>query len=180
MWRNSVAVVVLVVLAGCQSLSSGSRYNEPFFYETVDAKTSKVVLHQALPVLAQQARTYIQGGVPVSNKEVNKQEANCEFEVRRLSPVATEIQPDTFKVTRVVRTEELFSRHDQPLLVASQGGGGVADLFKFATRLTLQSERQPNVVHFTCSHMEHLTNGGDHLRYSQFQQAAGKIVSVTE
>ena len=177
MTRFYLGVALVLGLTACQ-LASDSRFNEPFFYEHLQPGVSKVVLHQALTLPAQQARTYIQGGRALNRQEVHIQEANCEFEVRQLSPTATQIKPDTFVITRVVRDEELFSRTGAPLMVADMGNG--ADLFKFSTRSTVRSKMQPNVRYFTCSHMEHLSNGGDHLRYSQFLHTVGNVLSLGE
>jgi len=173
--RILIVCAVLFGLAGCQA-GSYSRPQGPYFYEQVHSQVSKVVLRQPLTVPAQQVRTFIQGGRPVSNQEVYKQEANCQFEMRHLTQGATEIKPDEFTVTKVVRNEDLFSQ--LPVMVAGMGGDGAADLFIFSTRLAVSSPKQPEVAYFTCSHMEHLTNGGTHLRYSQFLQAVGDVVKI--
>jgi len=177
--RFLMVCAVLLGLAGCQ-VGNYTRAEGPFFYEQVHSQVSKVILREPLTIPAQQVRTYIQGGRPVSSREVQKLEANCQFEVRQYQQGAIEIKPDEFNVIKVVHSEDLFSRLGKPLMVASStGGDGAADLFEFSTRLTLSSPRQPNVAYFTCSHMEHLTNGGDHLRYNQFLQAVGNVVKLT-
>ena len=163
-------------LSACQ-VGYNSRASGPFFFEQVRVG-GKVILHQPLTIPSQQVRAFVQGGRPVSIQQVYKQEANCQFETRQLAQGAMEIKPDEFMITKVVRTEELFSSLQRPLLVASMGDGA-ADLYEFKTRLSVSSKKNPDVRYFTCSHMEHLSTGGDHLRYQQFLQAVGNVVTLS-
>lgn len=167
----------MLALSACQ-VGYSSRVSGPFFFEQVRVG-DKIVLHQPLTIPSQQVRAFVQGGQPVSIQQVYKQAANCQFEIRQLAQGTLEIKPDEFMITKVVRTEDLFSGLQRPLLVASMGGDGAADLYEFKTRLSVSSKKNPDVRYFTCSHMEHLSTGGDHLRYQQFLQAVGKVVSLS-
>jgi len=170
------AIFAALGLPACQNLPAPES-SGPFLFEKAAPPVSMIVLHQALTLPAQQARVHIQGGREVPRVEMNAYYPNCEFEVRHLTDRPLRIEPDEFKIIKVVYSEELFSQLGRRIIIASSTGDGGGDTFKFLTRFYVKSDRQPDVTHFTCSYIEQASHGW-HMTFRQFQEAAGQVVSL--
>ncbi|MEN8169159.1 MAG: hypothetical protein ABFS08_02955 [Pseudomonadota bacterium] len=142
---------------------------------------SSFTLHTALIVPVGHARVFLQGGVVVAKGEVDLYRPHCNVEVRSVSAGDSHIEPDTFVVTVVVEDEEdIVDWKESPRyasLLATADDSVVITITRFV-RHTLQSERQPEVMHITC-------HGGfaepwqvDYPSISDIRQVLGKLITL--
>lgn len=174
-------LLALALLAACQTGRYDGDESSPHYLVPAG---SRVVLHRDLTIPANQVGVYLQGGRLVPFADVNQYHPHCKFEVRTLTDNPRTVRADAFTVTRA--TQEQLKSVRAPLQVAGVGiglaMGGDADGGPspevYATRLTLASERQPDVLRLTCGHWEVPTPTTVHLTISQIRKTLGDIMSL--
>jgi len=145
--KSAAALVLLIGLAGCQSLPTAG----PDAYLSTTPVGSRLVLHKPLTV---------PGGTTVAT--LGKGLRRCELEIRTLRADRSQVQPGEFRVTQVAQyTAPEFA---ELLMIPNLPPIG-SDVVWCDTRLYLASEVHPDVMYLTCgqradaSRHEPLTRG---------------------
>jgi len=167
--KRIASIAILLLLVGCQA--TGRAPAEPLLHEHY-RQGGQLTLNQPVTIPVQRARTYLQGGAEIGEKQVARLEPICELEVRTLRDTPVTVKPDIFSVVRVRLNED----GSEGFSSSFSFGFGEA-LIKYVTELRLQSPRQPDVLQLVCSHHEYASRG-HYMSVSQFQQAVGKYLSI--
>ena len=140
-----------LLLAGCQTNSTVRDVaGKDQFTQLTGAS---LVLNQALPIRADQARVFVQGGQVSTG--FNSYRTSCGFEIGSVQHGGVKIQPDTFAITSVqgsltpvVSTEPM---RFAALHLADAGGmDGGSQAYYQGYHFWLSSEKQPDVRRMTC------------------------------
>lgn len=184
MVTRSLLFVFVATLAGCYT---AARYtgdeNSPYY---VVPAGSHVVLNQALTVPPDEAGIFIQYGEARPRGQVRYSEPYCRFELKTLRNTSRTIAPDDMLVRKswqeIVRT---LSRVDgeqyasaAPLMAANdRGDDSNLTLVTFATRMALESQKQPEVDRLNCGRAGY--RGEDqHLSIAEIRNALGKVATL--
>ena len=121
---------------------------------------STLILHQAVPIPEGQARAFIQDGR--IGESASPFQVHCQLETATVSDGRLTVQPDTFRITAVQRTDVHSVTASLPLQIAGIGIGigigstdmdtGSSDVM-LGWDLWLESEQQPGVRKLTCGGM---------------------------
>ena len=157
---------------------------------------STLRLTQPLKIPPDRSYVFIQHGkiAPFKNfNSVDIYKPYCEFHLRKKSDQARRIEPDTFKVTKIVEWEG-YTEAPNLIKVASAdsvlaagginiriGSGDYNDsgpsIIMYATILTLQSDRQPEVKEMVCGHW-YDQGKVEALTLEQFKTAIGNMFLI--
>ena len=161
-----------VLLVACQQISFK---NDPVSVRALVPVGSRLVLNQPLEIPEDRSSIWIFRGKMVGYKDVDVYYPHCQFRMQKVSKSKRMVQPDTFFITKINEWED-YTLGDH-IRVASQDvadarisgsiGGGVsggsgsvavgigdggASLIKYATILSLKSDKQPDVKEMVCLH----------------------------
>lgn len=172
-----------VALAGCYTAShyTGDE-NSPYY---VVPAGSHIVLHQALTVPPEDLGVFIQRGEARSRGQVGFSEPYCRFELKTLRNASRTIAPDDMIVRRswqeMVRSLTRIPGEQYAsafvLLAASERDDPNLTLVTFATRMDLESQKQPEVSRLTCARTGY--RGEDrHVTIAEIRATLGKIASL--
>jgi hypothetical protein len=140
-----------LLLAGCQTNSTVRDVaGKDQFTQLTGAS---LILNQALPIRAGQARVFVQGGRVSTG--FNSYRPSCGFEIGSVQHGGVEIEPDTFAITSVqgsltpvVSTEPM--RFAALNLAGAEGLDGGSQAYYQGYHFWLSSEQQPDVRRMTC------------------------------
>lgn len=183
-FRSASALMVTVAIAaGCATTGGPSAF-QPEPGTTVEVTKQLEFPHRS-------TRLYIQGGVPIRHRDVNRFVAYCVIKLDRKRdgmPLVDSVQPGTFttgKTRLSLRVSDAGPR--EPVRVASNTDSAVpapsqvaeaADstpsIFLYDTIITLHSEEQPQVADLTCSYDG--GSFGNHLSPAEISDALGELV----
>ena len=174
-------LVVAVLLTGCQPPQVRDP-DSPYFLPPVG---SRLVLEEPITVPGGKAAVYIQAGKALRYSGLDRYDPHCKFELRTVSAERRRVAPDTFLVHKVERFSFSVERRQAGAVrVATQGGiriGSENDGGPFVevmtTRLSLQSERQPEVFRMECSHWDDF-NFPDHLTLNQMRSTLKGLFTI--
>ncbi len=159
-----VALALVVFVSACQTDYKDGQPNEdsPSYEVPVD---SKLILHRDLTIPARTTIVYLQRGqIVLKHHQVNRWGTYCELELSRKRDLPQTIEADEFDIYKV-KQETVFGDGGF-IQLASRGlwFGGVAGIMPehdgrqlyevVATRMTLRSERQPDVHALICASWE--------------------------
>jgi hypothetical protein len=118
---------------------------------------SRLVLEKAIRIPGDRVSVYIQRGEPTSYGGRDRYNPYCKLEMWSRSEAARTVEPDTFRIERVVRNSEYVALPVGGGLrrVAAEpddGGGPMA--YVMETVMYLASERQPDVYRLGCAHWD--------------------------
>ena len=157
---------------------------------------STVRLTEAIEVPANRAYVYIANGKVMPYKNYNTVDVRkpyCRFGFAKPDPSARQIQPDTFRITKIVEWEDYHGKLGNPqwarldLADVNIRGGfqfGVLDfndggpsIIMYATIMTLHSDRQPGVTELVCGHWDE-QGIVEPLKLSEMKTALGSLIEV--
>ncbi len=182
-----VALALVVFVSACQTAYKDGQPNEdsPYYEVPVD---SKLILHRDLTIPAKTAIVYLQRGQIVSKHyQVNRWGTYCELELSRKRDVPQTIEADEFDIYKV-KQETVFGDGGF-IQLASRGlwFAGVAGIMPehdgkqlyevVATRMTLRSERQPDVQALICARW-HTAQAMSYLTIRKIRDTLGDIFSL--
>jgi len=146
----------------------------------------KLQLNKAIVIPGESASLHIQDGEPRTQplNPVENYRPYCIIEVRDRMAATQTIHPDVFKVTRVVRNEEIVSLIPRlasvDMIAANTGfhmGSGGHTAVVYATEMYLESSTQPNVTKLVCQQWDDATVG-THLNLNDIKLALGDLITV--
>jgi len=149
--KNSVLFWAFLFLTGCAmgggKQDSSNIYSAPPVGSNIELKT-------ALTVPGGETRVYLQRGVVVTKKALDRYYPSCNFELKKLSETDRTIQPEAFLVVRVQPQTSEIVYHPQPLQLAGLRSAGMdgsgRPMIMRALHLWIGSDRQPDVRRLTC------------------------------
>ena len=172
---------VLIVLLGVLPVScvhESGRDESSHFYSV--KPESRLVLNRALTIPPNQVSVYVQNGKVKSQPEVDFYYPNCKFELYSISEQQRRVEPDTFRVSRVVdeRNEVLLGN----LTYAVMGDAGLSmgdapQVYNYTTVMYLESVMQPDVFRITCQYWEDVLVD-KYLSIEQMRQAMGGVFTL--
>ncbi|MDZ7839430.1 MAG: hypothetical protein U5R46_01205 [Gammaproteobacteria bacterium] len=183
-FRSASAVMMAVAIAtGCATTGNSSAFR-PEPGTTVEVTKQLDFPHGS-------TRLYIQGGMPVRYRDVDRFVPHCAFKLDRKrdgQPLADSVMPGTFTIGKTrhsLRVSDAGTR--EPVRVASSSDGATpvllqlaeaADatptIFLYDTIIAVHSEEQPQVADLTCSYDG--GSFGDHLSPAEISDALGELV----
>lgn len=157
---------------------------------------AKLKLTQALIIPPDHSYVYIAYGAVVPFKPFNTVDIYrpyCMFRLQTVSNKSRQVEPDTFTVTRIVEIEDYsglrYHRQNPAMLPVSYkgdlrihgglgiDGGAGPSLIMYATVISLQSERQPEVKELVCGHWED-QGTVEPLTLEEMKQALGDLIVI--
>lgn len=141
-------MAVCATIAGCVGPGIA---NQAVYYRVPVVAT--VTLKRALTVPAGTTRVFFQYGVVVARARLHMYDAECDFEVLRVSDGTARIVPGTFAVTRITTGDDLVVMRRRPLHYAAlrlMGDDGMPPLVSRYVDYWLHSPHQPQVRWLTC------------------------------
>lgn len=157
---------------------------------------STVRLTEPIEIPANRAYVYIANGkvMPFKNyNTVDVRKPYCRFGFPRPDARARRIQPDTFRITKIVEWEDYHGKLGNPQWarldladVNIQGGfrSGVLDfndsgppIIMYATIITLHSDRQPGASELVCGHWDE-QGIVEPLTLTEMKTALGNLIVV--
>jgi hypothetical protein len=165
---------VFLSILGCQSvpdLRRDSAYYSGFVGSTIR-------LHMPLVIASDKVSVYMQWGKLMDFKFLDLYQPSCKFEIRTMQQRSRIVEPDQFKIVRVIRDAEFVEYNRQylaSLLMTFFDNSPTAVVY--STELYLHSEKQPDVLRLTCSYWEDPMDAS-HLTVNQIQEAMGNILTL--
>jgi len=182
-----------LLLASCGSISL--KYKPVSIKELVPVG-STVRLTAPIEVPPNRAYVYIANGQVMPFKNYNTVDARkpyCRFGFAKADDRARQIQPDTFRITKIVEWEDYHGKLGNPqwarldLADVSIRGGfqfGVLDfndggpsIIMYATIMTLHSDQQPVVNELVCGHWDE-QGIVEPLTLTEMRTALGNLIVV--
>lgn len=156
---------------------------------------STLQLTRSINIPADRSYMYIADGkvAPLKNyNTVSIYEPYCMFGFDKESPYARQIMPDTFKVTRIVEWEGYYSSIDtgkKELAFRRKGeliktvsffnGDNSPGNIMYATIISLQSDKQPNVKKIVCGHWDEY-GVVEPLTLKELKTALGELIIINK
>jgi hypothetical protein len=174
--------LILIVLLGVLPVScvheSGKNESSHFFSVK---QGSRLVLNRALTIPPNQVSVYVQNGEVKSQPDVDFYYPNCKFELYSISEQQRRVEPDTFRVHRVVdeRNEVSLGQRTYAPLGGAVGlsMGDAPQVYNYTTVMYLESALQPDVFRITCQHWEDVFFD-KYLSIEQMRQAMGGVFTL--
>lgn len=179
----SALMVTMAIAAGCATTGGPSAF-QPEPGTTVEVTKQLDIPHRS-------TRLYIQGGVPVRHRDVDRFVAYCVINIDRKHdgmPLVDSVKPGTFttgKSRLSLRVSEAGPW--EPVMVASsndsanpvrlqlaEAADSTPTMFLYDTIIPLHSEEQPQVTDLTCSYDG--GSFGNHLAPAEISDALGELV----
>ena len=181
MWRM-IIVLVVTVLAACQTTAYEGNENSPYYKVPIG---SKLILHQEIEIPPHLAGIYLQAGKIVPLAQVNQYYPHCKFEVFKLKDTPQLIQADEFLIKKVVQEMTHSVSADRLQLAAVSIGMGIhigidddsSPLLTYVTRLDLYSEKQPDVFRLSCGLWAYPPKG-QHVTIREIRQVLGEVFTL--
>ena len=171
-------VVILYTFTGCQtgpySVASSS-YDIP--------SGSHLILKKALTIPANTSRIYIQASKVITPSQKDSYHPHCWFLSWKLLDSPQSIEPDTFIITHSAKFEEDYAQ--TPKLYASLTKPGLmkvldgsVTMLEYKTKLTISSEKQPNIRQLICNRWETEPTDARHLTVKEIRDTLGDVVEL--
>lgn len=180
-----VSIVLVVLLAACQTASYQGNENSPFY---IIPAGSELTLNRPIAFRPDEAAVYIQDGhlLPITDVEVYS--PFCRFELRHRVDAARTIEPDQITITSASqqRISGTYSRARSPYLpvaaftqVAQMGSGGAGGvpLYSFVTFMNLHSDKQPEILQLACLRWAFPGNY-DHVTINEMRRTLAPLFSL--
>lgn len=187
----SATLLLGVLTSGCGM----SLKNTPSSIKQLVPVGSRFVLNQPIVIEQDRRSSYIFRGKVVPYNNVDVYYPHCQIFMHKVSTKARQIAPDNFELTKVNEWEDYTSSRtirvaslDVANLSASGGfsgglsvgvgvGSGGPSLIKYATILSLRSEKQPEVKEMVCLHWGD-RGQIDFLTLEELKSALGNIFTI--
>lgn len=191
--KKLAIIFSFLFLASCAGVSL--KYKPVSIKELVPVG-STARLTETIEIPANRAYVYIANGKVMPYKNYNTVDVRkpyCRIGFAKPDPGARQIQPDTFRITKIVEREDYHGKLGSPQWarldradVNIQGGFhfGVLDfndggpsIIMYATIMTLHSDRQPGVTELVCGHWDE-QGTVEPLKLSEMKTALGNLIVV--
>ena len=177
--RALLVYSLISLLAACASKTYP--ISSPYYFIPTG---SRIELHQTLTIPPNSASLYMQYGKVVTPKERDQYHANCWFLSWKMLETPQTIKPDTFIVTRSVKSQD-YVLGSQTVKLASNGrntrigavAGDSSPIIEYVTELYIHSDKQPDIRRLACSHWDDPIDDL-HLTVEQIQNTLGKIATI--
>lgn len=148
---------------------------------------SLLVLNQSVTIAGDQVAMYVQDGVVRLDKDVDRYQPNCKFEIYAMSEFPRTVQADHFEIIKVV--DEIESSSLQKSVQLAALDHSVAEsyhamwlldhslVFNYATMMYLRSAKQEDVYRMTCQHWEAVMDD-KYLSVAQMRKAMGEVFTL--
>jgi len=182
-----------LVLASCSGVSLKYR---PVTIKELVPVGSTVRLIAPIEIPADRAYVFIANGkvMPLKNyNTVDVRKPYCRFGFAKSAPVVRQIQPDSFRITKIVEWEDYHGSIGNPqwarldladMSIHAGFRSGVMDfndggpsIIMYATIMTLHSDRQPGVNELVCGHWDEM-GIVEPLTLAEMKTALGNLIVV--
>ena len=168
-------LVVSGLLASCNNVPAVEDTSSRFFTIPIG---STFTLNKAIKISPDMTSLYLQSGKTGKENEMNIYYPNCKFELFTISEKARTVEPDSFKVTRVVNEFEEAAmdgaRFAGPIIVVDSG----PQFYNFKTIMYLESAKQPDVFRMTCQIWDYIYKDS-YPSIDQMRMAVGYVFTIT-
>lgn len=130
-----IRILVLALLPGLAGCHSAPQHDPASRYYVIPVG-STIELRKAVTIPPNTAHINLQYGKLVDDRDRDLYYPHCRFEISDLSDEPRVIQPDTFRITRVVNRTWVDSK---------------PDLVDYITKLWIHSDRTPDVLYMYCA-----------------------------
>ncbi len=170
-----ISALSALLLGGCQS-SPVKDINSPYYPPPVG---SILQLNKPIELPQNALNVNIQYGKILSSySELDAYYPNCDFELRDKFSSPTTIEPDRFKIIRVIQnTEDVMLAPVRVAGLVSFAGSGSPPHVVYETIMYLHSAKQPNVYRMTCKHWEDPADA-EHLSIVKIRKALGEVFTL--
>ncbi len=168
--------VCLSALAACASPEQQDPASPAYLYPA----GIRLVLNQPFEIAADSATARFQSGRIVAPNTVRTAEPYCILEVDSIDAKPQRIEPDTFVVTKVLRSVPEVDAVAGFFIRNAYADDETPSLRFFKTVFLLHSDRQPGVRSLTCQHHQYAAGTGRprHLTLPEIRQALGPWFSL--
>ncbi len=180
--KQFVLPVLTILLTSCATPQSNK---ETDFFANIPAG-STLAVNSPLTIAANEVRASLQFGRQVSLQQLDKWEPYCQLVVRTLSRQDKVIPAVDFRITRVVRDEEPYTRlkNSNRTMIASTDenlsflySGDTSYTWLIKTYMDLESNDYPDIYRFVCGQVwDGYTSR--RLYMSEFNEAAGDFITI--
>jgi hypothetical protein len=179
MIRLMTATGVLLGVLAVSCVHESGRDESSHFYSV--KPESRLVLNRALTIPPNQVSVYVQNGEVKSQPDVDFYYPNCKFELYSISEQQRQVEPDSFRVHKVVdeRNEVSLGYRTYASLggVAGLSMGDAPQVYNYTTVMYLASAQQPDVFRITCQYWEDVFVD-KYLSIEQMRQAMGDVFTL--
>ena len=141
---------------------------------------SRLVLNRALEIPAGWATARIQNGRVVLFGSVQEHQPHCIFEILTVRAEPQRVEPDTFAIVKVERSESTLAAQPSFFIRAAFADTDRPGQMFYKTIFTLRSDRQPGVRWMTCQSDQYA--GGismpQHLTVPEIRWALGDLFTL--
>lgn len=177
--QKLVLACLAVLLWGCDT-PRGHGPDTPYYRFPPD---SRLTLNRALEIPAGWATARIQNGRVVPFGQVEEYLPHCIFEIGTVRETPQRVEPDTFAIVRVERSESTLAAASSGLFLFV--GNAWADPERpsqmfYKTVFILRSARQPGVRRLTCQSDQYAAGVGipRHLTVPEIRRALGDLFTL--
>jgi hypothetical protein len=171
-----------IILSSCAAAPVASKPG--FFADTPVGST--LTVNQPLTIPANEVRASLQFSKQTRMQELDKWEPYCQLVVKTLIREEKHIPAMDFRITRVVRDEEPFTRlkKSRRLMIASADEnfsilsfGGPSYTWLIKTYMYLESDEYPDIYRMVCGQVWDGYSSRQ-LYMSEFEEAVGDFISI--
>ena len=176
--------VFCILFSSCASTPADTKIN---YFSDVPAG-SILTLNQPLTIAANQVRASLQFSKQLRLQELDKWEPYCQLIVRTLVRKERHIPAIDFRITRVVRDEEPFTRlkKSRKMMIASSDdklsflySSNNSYTWLIKTYMYLESDEYPDIYRMVCAQVWD-GYSSRRLYMSEFEEAVGGFISIRD
>ena len=175
-WHPVLILILVLALTACVS----HPYDEHSEFTRIPPGSS-LKLNQSIQIAANSLAVFMQDGGIKPYSTIDKYYPHCKFELYSLSENARTVQPDTFKIVRVVDETDMSSLSPPmyaSLQTADANSDGGPSIVSFTTSMYLKSKIQSDVYRLSCMHWD-LINESRYLSIAEMRKAMGNVFTLT-
>ena len=178
-------LILIILLSSC-AIPQHAGKQKNYFSDTPAGSILRV--NHPVTIPANEARVSLQFGKQVSLQQLDKWEPYCQLVVRTLSREAVQIPAGDFRITRVVRDEEPFTRlkNTRRVMIAStddnlsflyESSASPNYTWLITTYMSLQSNEYSDIYRLICGQVwDGYTSR--RLYIDEFKEAAGDFLTI--
>lgn len=174
--KKMLLVCLVALLWSCDTPRSYGP-ETPYYRFSPD---SRLVLKRPLDVPAGWATVRLQHGSAVPFGHVGEYLPHCILEVDKVRDVPQRVEPDTFAIVKVVRSESMLAARSGIFIRAAFADDDRPAQMFYKTIFMLRSERQPGVRSLTCQSDQYAAGVGipRHLTVPEIREALGDVFAL--
>ncbi len=170
-----IGFIAVTLLAACDN-SRLVRDEDSQYYSVTPGAT--FALHNEVTIPPDQTSVYFQDGKLGASRDVDIYIPNCKFELYTISEKARVVNPDTFRVIRIVDQLEAVSIDTPTYAGLGMLSGDYPSHFTWVTMMYLESKIQPDVYRMSCMRWDWLVMG-EYLSINEMRRALGDHFTLT-